>query len=332
MLSSADFTPQGLAVGHATDNEGFTGLTVIRGVNSAFRASAAIVGRATSTRQFDALSPSHVVDRVDAIVLCGGSAYGLDAAAGVMRWMEERGRGFSVGNIVVPIVPAAVVFDLGPLGKSSARPSAQMAYTACDSALSSGFEEGSVGAGTGATVGKVLGIERCCKGGFGAATVHTGQLTCTAVAVVNAFGNVHDSKGVVLAGARDDAGNFVDVRRALAEGRAQSRFRGRGTAGGNTTLACVALSAPLGRVQLQQLAGAAAAAIYRRISPSGTTVDGDVVFAVAPLQGEPADPMAAEALASEVLEQAIERAVLAAVGTVAVPSHSDLFGRGERGA
>src|SRR5215210_173616 len=151
------FAACGLLVGHATDAEGATGCTVIRGERGPFRCGVAVVGRATGTRELALLEPAHLVDRVDAILLTGGSAYGLDAAGGVMRWMEERGRGFPVGVGVVPIVPAAVVFDLAPLGRFDARPTAAMAYAACESARTAPVEEGSVGAGTGVTVGKGRG-------------------------------------------------------------------------------------------------------------------------------------------------------------------------------
>src|SRR5947208_16023116 len=146
----------GLVVGHATDAAGATGCTVIRGAAEAFRCGVSIVGRATGTRELALLEPAHLVDRVDAILLAGGSAYGLDAAAGVMRWMEERSRGFDVGAGVVPIVPAAVLFDLAPLGRFDARPTPEMAYDACEHATAE-VVEGSVGAGTGATVGKAAG-------------------------------------------------------------------------------------------------------------------------------------------------------------------------------
>jgi L-aminopeptidase/D-esterase-like protein len=323
LKGGADFSSQGLAVGHTTDIAGATGVTVIRGIDAAFRAAAVIVGRATSTRQFDAMSPEHVVERIDAILLCGGSAFGLDSAAGVMQWMKERGRGFRVGELVVPIVPAAVIFDLGPLGQPDARPTAAMAYDACDRASPRDFGEGSVGAGTGATVGKAGGIQGAMKGGVGAATARGSDLVVSALAVVNAFGNVLDSSGKVLAGARDANNSFLDARAMMADGLVQSRFRA--SAAANTTLAVVACSAPLTRMQLRQLASAATAALFSRIVPAGTTVDGDVIFAVSPLQGHPADAMAAEALAVGALEEAIERAVLTASGSPDAPSHSQLL-------
>ncbi|MEW5918421.1 MAG: P1 family peptidase, partial [Gemmatimonadota bacterium] len=148
-MSSSDFSSLGVALGHATDEVGGTGLTVIRAIEADYvlRGAAAIVGRATATREVATLTPDHIAKRVDAILLTGGSAYGLDAAAGVMRWMEERGRGFPIAGGVVPIVPAAAVFDLAPLGKFAARPTASMAYDACERAQPNGIAEGSVGAG-----------------------------------------------------------------------------------------------------------------------------------------------------------------------------------------
>jgi L-aminopeptidase/D-esterase-like protein len=215
---SADLSSLGIAVGHATDVDGATGLTVVRGIDRAFRCAAAVIGRATGTRELHAASPFHLVDRVDAVVLTGGSAYGLDASAGVMRWMEEHGRGHPVNGGVVPIVPAAVIFDLMPLGSFSARPTPAMAYEACDRATSAAIAEGSVGAGTGATVGKAAGIEGAMKGGVGVGTASSGDVTAAAIAVVNALGDVRDGSGNIIAGARDAAGRFLDGAKLIAEG------------------------------------------------------------------------------------------------------------------
>ena len=314
-----DFAPLGVVVGHATDAEGGTGLTVVRGATAPFRGSVAILGRATGTRELDALSPHHLVDRIDAVMLTGGSAYGLDAAAGVMRWMEERGRGFPVGDGVVPIVPAAVVFDLAPIGRFAARPSAAMAYDAADRATST-VEEGSVGAGTGTTVGKAGGIAHAMKGGVGASIASAGGASVGALAVVNAFGDVRDAAGRIIAGARRD-GTFLDSTRLVRDQQSAPRF-GQ-TAMQNTTLAVVIASAPLSRVELQQLAGAASAALLRRITPAGTTVDGDVVFALAPLDGPAAPAMQLEMLAVEALESAVERSVRAARGRGGIPGLAD---------
>lgn len=319
----ADLSPFGLAVGHATDDVGATGLTVVRGTSGPFRAAAALLGRATGTRELDALDPRHIVDRVDAILLTGGSAYGLAAAAGVMRWMEERGRGFPVPGGVVPIVPAAVLFDLAPLGAFDARPTAQMAYEACERAVPAPVEEGSVGAGTGATVGKGAGVDRAMKGGLGCAVVRAGDLAAGAVAVVNALGDVRDASGRIIAGARAPGGGFVDLERAIADGSVTRARFGERRPVGNTTLAVIATNAGLGRVELAQVARAAGAALARRITPVGTSFDGDVLFAAAPLEGRAAPPLQVEALAVQALEHAIERAVRLAHGRDGIPGLAD---------
>ncbi|HEU4642945.1 MAG TPA: P1 family peptidase [Gemmatimonadaceae bacterium] len=320
---AADFSPFGLAIGHASDDAGATGLTVVRGMDGPFRAASALLGRATGTRELDALDPRHIVDRVDAILLTGGSAYGLAAAAGVMRWMEERGRGFPVPGGVVPIVPAAVIFDLAPLGAFGARPTAQMAYDACERAVPAPVGEGSVGAGMGATVGKGAGPEHAMKGGLGCAVARAGALAAGAVVVVNALGDVRDAGGTILAGARAPGGGFVDLERAIADGSVlRSRF-GAPSPAGNTTLAVVATNAGLGRVELAQLARAAGAALARRITPVGTSFDGDVIFAAAPLEGSVAPALQVEALAVRALEEAIERAVRLARGRDGIPGFAD---------
>lgn len=312
-----------MAVGHASDDIGATGVTVLRGIDTPFRAGCALLGRATGTRELDALSPRHLVDRVDAIVLTGGSAFGLDSAGGVMRWMEERGRGFPVGVGVVPIVPAAVVFDLAPCGSPTARPSALMAYEACEHARPNDIAEGSVGAGTGTTVGKAAGVARAMKGGVGLALEAAGDLQVAALAVVNALGDVRDAEGRIIAGARGDGRNFVDLSRSLAAGSlpAESRFATRALH--NTTLAVVMTNAALSREELAQLSSASSVALGRRITPVGTSYDGDVVFATSPLNGLVATPLQVEVLAVAALEGAIERAVRMARGRDGIPGLAD---------
>ena len=326
MSAGVDLAPFGLAVGHATDEGGGTGLTVVRGIDRPFRCAAAIVGRATGTRELDAASPRHLVDRVDAVLLTGGSAFGLDAAGGAMRWMEERGRGFAVPGGVVPIVPSAVLFDLVPCGRFDARPTAAMAYEACDRATSRGIAEGSVGAGTGATVGKLAGAPFAMKGGIGLAVASSGPLSCAAIAAVNALGDVRDAAGRIIAGARSADGGFRDGVALVREAIATVGFRD--AAATNTTLAIVAVNATFDRVALEQLARAASAAFLRRITPAGTTYDGDVVFAICPLDGPRTDALGAEGLAVEALEAAIERAVRTARGRDGIPGLAD----GEEGA
>lgn len=299
----------GIAVGHATDAFGATGCTVIRGIIAPFRCAVHVVGRATGTRELALLDPAHLVGRVDAILLAGGSAYGLDATAGVMQWMEERGRGFDVGAGVVPIVPAAVIFDLAPLGRFDARPTPAMAYAACDEATSVSPVEGSIGAGTGATVGKLAGPAMLSKGGLGIGEARAGDLLVSALAVVNALGDVRDASGAIVAGARTSEGGWLDSAAFAARGSDDSpRFDA--LAGRNTTLCVVSTNANLSRVQLGSIARAASAALYRRITPVGTMFDGDMIFATAPDGGGvEAAPAQVEALAVMALEGAIERGV-----------------------
>jgi L-aminopeptidase/D-esterase-like protein len=280
------------------------------------RAAAYIYGRATGTREFDVLSPRHIVPRIHALLLTGGSAYGLGAADGVMRWLRERERGFRVADVgVVPIVPAAVVFDLGPIGRPDRWPGPPEGYAACEAA-GGDVAEGSVGAGTGATVGKALGIERAMKGGVGTWAITQGDLIVGALAVVNAYGDVVDGEGRVLAGAREGAG-FADARARLARGQVPvSRF-------GSSTLAVVATNTVLDRSALAEVARAATDALSWRIRPVGTAVDGDVVFAVAVGDRVTPSPITVDLLAQDVLAVAIERAVTEARGLGGVPGLAD---------
>jgi L-aminopeptidase/D-esterase-like protein len=306
----------GLTVGHWTDLAAGTGCTVVLGPPDGMRAAAHLYGRATGTRELDALSPRHLVPRIHAILLTGGSAYGLGAADGVMRWLRERGRGFPVGEIgVVPIVPAAVLFDLGPIGRADRWPGPAEGYAACDAA-GEDVAEGSVGAGTGATVGKALGIDRAMKGGVGTWAITRDGLVVSALAVVNAYGDVVDAQGRVLAGAREGAG-FADARARLAAGAVPaSRF-------GSTTLAVVATNAALDRHTLADVARAAADALSWRIRPVGTAVDGDVVFAVSAGEATAPSALTVELMAQDALATAIERAVGQARGLGGVPGLAD---------
>ena len=316
---SADFSAVGLAVGHASDERGATGLTVLRGLDTAMQGAACVFGRATGTRELEALSLTHH-GRVDAVLLTGGSAYGLDAAAGVMRWMEERARGFDVNGGVVPIVPAAVIFDLRPLGDFKARPTPEMAYAACNAARPTDIAEGSVGVGTGATVGKALGRQHAMKGGFGCATHSSGGSVVCAAVVVNALGDVRSADGRIIAGAQKD-GEFLDSVRAISQLVGTPRF-GK-TAAQNTTLAVVATNMALERGELAQLARAAGAALFKRITPVGTSFDGDIVFALCNPGAPRGTLMPIEMLATAALEEAIERGVRTAKGRDGVPGLAD---------
>ncbi len=330
MNERTDLAGFGVAVGHATDNDGATGLTVVRGVSDPLRAGVAIVGHATGSRELLAASSDHLVDgRIDAIMLTGGSAYGLDAAAGLMRWMEERGRGFHVGPGVVPIVPAAVVFDLAPLGRFDARPTAEMAYAAAETARSGDIAEGAVGAGTGTTVGKIAGATLAMKGGVGLAVEGDPEhsLAAFALAVVNAFGDVRDASGRIIAGARRSDGEegFADTTMMLAGASKKTVASFGELSGRNTTLAIVGVNRAMSSVELTALARAATAAFFKRITPCGTAFDGDILFAIGPAAGEKSDapPAVAGALATVALERALERAVVLAKGRDGIPGIAD---------
>lgn len=310
---------RGITVGHWTDLARATGCTVVLAPEAGMRAACAVRGRATGTRELDALNPRHLVDRVDAILLTGGSAYGLGAADGVMRWLRERGRGWPVGPAgVVPIVPTAVIFDfdLAPGGKADRWPTADDAYRAC-AAASTDVAEGSVGAGTGATVGKALGPRGAMKGGVGTWAATGGDIVVGALVVLNAVGNILDGAGAVLAGARGPDGEYVDP--LVHFGRGAAPFGG----GRNTTLGVVATNAALDRTALENLAHAAGDALARRIVPYGTTFDGDVVFAVSTAVTAPATPLQAEALAALAMPVAVERAVQRARGVGGIPGLAD---------
>ena len=308
----------GILVGHATDAAGATGCTVVLAPPDGMPCTAFVRGRATGSRELDACRPESLAGRVDAVVLTGGSAYGLAAADGVMRWLEARGRGFKVGAGVVPIVPAAVVFDLLPFGRFDARPTAQTGAACCDAAGAS-VAEGSVGAGTGATVGKALGLEWAMKGGVGSWSVREGDCVVGALAVVNAFGDVLDAAGRVLAGARRSGGGFAVSAEHLARGELPG---GALRAAHHTTLVVVATNAALERLALGGVARAGADALARRIVPSGTALDGDVVFACS-AGAAAATAIQVEQLARVATETAVERAVRAARGRDGIPGLAD---------
>jgi L-aminopeptidase/D-esterase-like protein len=309
----------GLTVGHWTDPAGATGCTAVLGPGEGMRAAAAVRGRATGTRELDALDPRHLVGRADALLFTGGSAFGLGAADGVMRWLRERDRGFRVRpDLAIPIVPAAVIFDLGNTGRAPRWPGPQEGYRACEGAGEE-IAEGSVGAGTGATVGKILGLDRAMKGGVGTWAAQEGVVVVSALVVVNAVGDVRGADGAVLAGARAPGGGFADAVRGLAAGTPPF---GTGP-GQNTTLAVIATNADLDRTALGGLAHAASDALARRITPYGTTFDGDVTFAVSTARVTAASPLQVEALAAEVVPVAVERAVRLARGTPGVPGLAD---------
>ena len=314
----------GVLVGHATDEKGGTGCTVVLPPEGGMPCTVFVKGRATGSRELHACRPESLAGRVDAILLTGGSAYGLAAADGVMRWLESRRRGFKVGPGVIPIVPAVVIFDLMPCGMFDARPTPEAGMQACGSAQTF-VAEGSVGAGTGATVGKALGAQYAMKGGVGTWSVRAGDLVVGAIAVVNAFGDVTDDKNQIIAGARKEGGGFAHPAAYLAKGGMTAGALSppyRTSASHNTTLVIVATNAKLGRIPLGGVAQAAGDALARRIVPVGSAFDGDVCFACSAGERD-APPIQVEQMAREATEMAIERAVRTAKGRDGIPGLAD---------
>jgi L-aminopeptidase/D-esterase-like protein len=265
---------------------------------------------ATGTRELGVLDPRGLAGRADALLLTGGSAFGLAAADGVMGWLAERGLGFETPVTPVPLVPTAVIFDLA---EGVARPDAALGRLACAVASTAPVAEGAVGAGAGATVGKFAGRDRSSRGGLGSAGARLGPYTVGALAVVNALGNVLDRDGRVVAGARGAQGGWLDASTFLREPR---RGLPGVKPGANTTLGVVATDAPLSRTELARVVRVAATALARRIDPVNTPFDGDLVFALSTAR-EVADVTANESLTlgvvmRDLLEDAITRAVIAA--------------------
>lgn len=321
MRAEADFMKgltdiAGIRVGHASDYDGMTGCTVVL-CEAGATGGVDIRGAASGTQETDVLNPMHVTPSVHGICLAGGSAFGLEAASGVRRYLAKKRVGFVFGGEYVPIVSSAILFDL-QLAKA-ARPTREMGETAAAAANAGAVVEGNVGAGVGATVGKLFGIERAMKGGVGSATVAlTGPfdgVLVSALAVVNAFGDVVDPKtGAVIAGARRSASS----REFAVTASAVLRGEGRAEPARNTTLAVVATNAKLSKVEATKLAQFGQQGMIRTISPVNTLIDGDIVFALA--TGEKTAPlMALGVAASDAVAQAIVRAVRAAKTLGGVP-------------
>ncbi len=309
----------GLKVGHAQADEALTGCTVILCEGGA-TGGVDQRGGAPGTRETDLLRPVHLVEKVHAILLTGGSAYGLDAAGGVMKYLEERGVGFNVGATVVPIVPAAVIFDL-TLGRADVRPDAAMGYAACISASTEPVAEGNVGAGTGATVGKILGLDHGMKAGVGSAALEIGAgVVVGALAVVNVFGDVVDpATNQIIAGARVDKATLEPFADTLRVMRAMVARTTPGlAASSNTCIGVVATNAQLSKEQANKLAQMAQTGVARTVRPAHTLYDGDTIFALA--TGERlADINIVGAFAAEVMTQAVLRAVQTAKSAGGVP-------------
>ena len=313
----------GLAVGHHTDTRRPTGCTVVlcpQGV----ACGVDVRGAAPGTRETDLLAPGNLVDKVHAVLLAGGSAFGLDAAGGVMRWLDERGHGFVVGPARVPIVPAAVLFDLW-LGDARIRPDAQAGYAACAAASAQAPAQGNVGAGAGATVGKMFGIAHGMKGGIGSASLEVGGVRIAALVAVNAAGDVIDpSTARVVAGSRQVDGRTPRrITAALVRGLMPPPL----LAGTNTTIGIVATDAALDKAQCARLATMSHDGLARCIDPVHTATDGDTMFALATGVSARKLPLSVlGALAAEVTQRAVLNGVRAAAGIQEppLPSAQDL--------
>ena len=309
-------------VGHFTHSERPTGCTVVL-FDSPTVAAVDVRGSAPGTRETDLLNPINTVQQVHAILLTGGSAFGLDAAGGVMRYLEEHGMGFHVGPAIVPIVPAAVLFDLS-VGNPKIRPNAESGYKACEAALSSGIPEGCVGAGAGATVGKLFGMRSAMKSGIGSASIRIDgtDLVVGALVAVNAMGDVFDhDTGKILAGARaQDGKSFLNSISQLKKGALVSA-----TPGAHSTIGVIATNAALTKTEATKIAQMAHDGLARSINPIHTIMDGDTLFAAAIGTAKTkADLTTIGAVGAEAMADAVRNAVLAATSLPGYPAYRDL--------
>ena len=317
----------GVRVGHFTNREAATGCTVVLCPEGAV-GGVDVRGSAPGTRETDLMRPGNLVQQVHAILLSGGSAFGLDAASGVMRYLEERGCGFKIGDGVVPIVPAAILFDLG-LVTNKVRPGPDDGYAACVNATDGPPAEGSVGAGTGATVGKALGRERSTKSGLGTSSIDLGDFTVGAIAAVNAVGDVVDpDTGRVVAGPRAEGDRgFLRTTEILAKPQVKADAMTTPT---NTTIAVVATDASLNKEQANKLAQVGQDGLALAVRPSHMMSDGDVVFCIATGRSEAeVDMRRLCSAATIVVSRAVVRGALMAEGLGGVPSAGELGLQGD---
>jgi L-aminopeptidase/D-esterase-like protein len=316
---------QGIKVGHFTEERRPTGCTVLLFEKGA-TAGVDVRGAAPGTRETDLLNPVNSVQQIHAILLAGGSAFGLDAASGVMRYLDEHGIGFRLGSAVVPIVPAAILFDLG-VGDPKIRPTAESGYKACGAATGGKVAEGCIGAGAGATVGKMFGMDHAMKSGIGTASIRVAKtgIVVAAIVAVNAVGDVLEpTTGKILAGARKpDGSGFMDSIAQIRLGYSVEL-----AAGENTTIGVVATNAAFDKTQMTKIAQMAHDGLARTINPAHTLADGDTIFAVATGAVKTRGGHGAiGALAAEVMAEAIVRAVKSARGLPGLPGYGELHGR-----
>lgn len=301
----------GLKVGHYTDQKALTGCTVILCPPNS-KASCEVRGSSPGSRELALLAPEKSMQEIHAVVLTGGSAFGLASADGVMRWLQEHSIGYATPWAIVPIVPAAVVFDLN-VGSAAVRPDSSSGYRACEAASSGPVEEGNVGVGTGVTVGKWRGFEHCMKGGVGSTSAKVGDLIIGALAVVNCVGDVLDAHNSVLAGARSSDGHFfgeAEGYRPLARGKVLEQS--------NTTLTVVATNARLSKLELLRVSQRMHDGMARAIVPVHTSFDGDVSFALSCGDVSAELDLVGE-MAAQLTAEAIRRGVRAARSVKGIP-------------
>lgn len=298
---------EGLKVGQAENPEAKTGITVVIAEKGAV-CGVDVRGAAPGTRETDLLSPINAMEKVQAVVLSGGSAFGLEAASGVMDYLEEKNIGFDVGVTKVPIVPSAVLYDLEN-GDAFTRPDKAMGRQACENASDSVLLEGDYGAGCGATVGKLQGMEHCTNSGIGSWSEATENgIKVAALIAVNAFGDVYEN-GKIIAGTKDDDGNFISAEEGVIQMASSLSFSGK-----NTTIGIIATNVKLTKAQAAKVAGMAHDGLARCIRPIHTTMDGDTLFCLSTEEIEmPTAPVdVVGILAAKATEQAVLRAVKAA--------------------
>lgn len=309
----------GFSVGHASLEDRHSGVSVVLCPPGTV-AGVEVMGSAPATRQLDGLSPGFWDGEVHGVCLTGGSSFGLDAAGGVADWLEEQGRGLKLGEFTLPKVPCAVIFDL-PLNGGQGRPGPDLGRAACQAASDDVMARGSVGAGSGATVGKLFGLERAMKGGVGGASLSVGELRVGALAVVNAFGDIRDESGCLMAGARKgpDSLELADTTAWFLAGGQRSAFQ----PSDNTTLGVIATNAKLDKNSACKVAALAHHGLVRAISPVHTTFDGDLVFTLASGPVE-ADLNGLGIMAARVLQLAIYDAIRSTQGLPGLPAARDL--------
>lgn len=313
------FKIDGVKVGHAQDEVGLTGCTVILLPPEA-KGGVDVRGGAPGTRETDLLDPVNLVEEVHAFVLSGGSAFGIASTVGVVRYLEEEGIGFDTGVARVPIVPAGVIFDLA-VGDGAVRPDAEMGYRACRDATDDIDRQGNLGAGMGAAVGMMLGPENCTKSGLGTAFFEGGGLKIFALVVVNAFGDVVDEKGDIIAGARLPDGGFACteacIENVLRAGSEPPAFT-------NTTLGVIVTNARLSKTDVNWVARSGHDGFARAISPCHTKLDGDLIFAAATGQVAASADMVG-VMGSVIMARAVRNAALHAESVAGIPAHADII-------